>query len=148
MMENPEAGLVKNGIHIFPVRVYFEDTDSGGVVYYANYLKYAERARTELLRCMGYPHAAMMSDCGLAFVVRRCEVDYFEPAYLDDVLAVHSGNVEIKSASLLIEQTIIRETNEIAKILVRLACVGETGVPNRLPNELRDALLPLLAIKI
>ena len=61
-MKNPEAGLVKNGIHIFPVRVYFEDTDSGGIVYYANYLKYAERARTEFLRFMGYSHATMMSE--------------------------------------------------------------------------------------
>ena len=147
MMNNPEAGLVKNGIHIFPIRVYFEDTDSGGIVYYANYLKYAERARTEFLRFMGYSHATMMSDYRLALVVRRCEVDYFKPAYLDDVLKVHSGNVEIKSASLLIEQIITREPDEIAKILVSLACIGETGKPKRLPNELCDALLPLLAFK-
>ena len=146
-MKNPEAGLVKNGIHIFPVRVYFEDTDSGGIVYYANYLKYAERARTEFLRFMGYSHATMMSDHSLALVVRRCEVDYFKPAYLDDVLKVHSGNVEIKSASLLIEQTITREPDEIANILVSLACIGENGKPKRLPNELCDALLPLLAFK-
>jgi len=146
-MAIPEVGLVENGVHIFPVRVYFEDTDSGGIVYYANYLKYAERARTELLRCVGYPHANMMSDDGLVFAVRSCEVDYFKPAYLDDALAVYSGNVEIKSASLWIEQIIKREANEIAKILVRLACVGEAGKPIRLPNNLRDALSPLLAFK-
>ena len=147
MMNNPEVGLVKNGIHIFPVRVYFEDTDSGGIVYYANYLKYAERARTEFLRFMGYSHATMMSDYSLALVVRRCEVDYFKSAYLDDVLAVHSGNVEMKSASLLIEQIITRKTDEIAKIHVKLACIGEAGKPERLPNKLTDALLPLLAFK-
>jgi acyl-CoA thioester hydrolase len=147
MMKNPETGLVKNGAHIFPVRVYFEDTDSGGIVYYANYLKYAERARTEFLRFMGYSHATMMSDYSLALVVRRCEVDYFKSAYLDDVLTVRSGNVEIKSASLLIEQTITRELDEIANILVRLACIGETGKPMRLPNEFCDALLPLLAFR-
>ena len=147
MMENPEVGSVINCTHIFPLRVYFEDTDSGGIVYYANYLKYAERARTELLRCMGYPHTNMMADCSLALVVRRCEVDYFKPAYMDDVLKVHSGNVEIKAASLLIEQTITRKPDEIANILVSLACIGENGKPKRLPNELCDALLPLLAFK-
>ena len=90
----------------------------------------------------------MMSDYRLALVVRRCEVDYFKPAYLDDVLAVHSGNVKSKSASLLIEQRVTRGTDEIANILVRLACIGETGKPMRLPKELCDALLPLLAIKM
>ena len=147
MMENPEVGSVINCTHIFPLRVYFEDTDSGGIVYYANYLKYAERARTELLRCMGYPHTNMMADCSLALVVRRCEVDYIKPAYLDDALVVHSGNVKVNSASLFIEQKITRGTDEIAKILVRLACIGETGKPKPLPNKLSDALLPLLAFK-
>ena len=61
-MTIPETGLVKNGVHVFPVRVYFEDTDSGGIVYYANYLRFAERARTEMLRCIGYSHSDMMTN--------------------------------------------------------------------------------------
>jgi acyl-CoA thioester hydrolase len=143
----PEAGVIENGTHVYPVRVYFEDTDSGGIVYYANYLRYAERARTEMLRCLGYSHAKMMSEDGLVFAVRRCEVDYMKPAHLDDALEIYSGNVEIEAASLWIEQIIIREGEEIVRLHVRLACIDNTGKPKRLPGELRDVLLPLLPIK-
>jgi len=143
----PEAGVIENGTHVYPVRVYFEDTDSGGIVYYANYLRYAERARTEMLRCLGYSHAKMMSEDGLVFAVRRCEVDYMKPAHLDDALEIYSGNVEIEAASLWIEQIVKRGGDEIARLHVRLACVGDAGKPKRLPSKLRDVVLPLLAIK-
>ena len=145
-MAVPDAGMLENSVHVFPVRVYFEDTDSGGIVYYANYLRYAERARTEMLRCIGYPHAKMMSEDGLVFAVRRCEVDYMKPAHLDDALEIYSGSVEIEAASLWIEQTIRREGDVIARLQVRLACVGDAEKPKRLPSELRDVLLPLLAV--
>jgi acyl-CoA thioester hydrolase len=146
-MAIPDVGVIENGTHVYPVRVYFEDTDSGGIVYYANYLRYAERARTEMLRCIGYLHAKMMSADGLMFAVRRCEVDYMKPAYLDDALEIYSGNVEVEAASLWIEQIVRRGGDEIARLHVRLACVGDTGKPKRLPSELRDVFLPLLAIK-
>ena len=146
-MANPDAGVIKNGTHVYPVRVYFEDTDSGGIVYYANYLRYAERARTEMLRCIGYAHAKMMLEDGLVFAVRRCEVDYMKPAYLDDALEIYSGNVEIEAASLWVEQTIRRGGDVIARLHVRLACIDNTGKPKRLPRELRDVFLPLLAIR-
>jgi acyl-CoA thioester hydrolase len=98
-MTLPEVGSVKNGVHVFPLRVYLEDTDSGGIVYYANYLKFAEPVRTELLRCMGYPHANMMSDDGLVFAVRRCEVDYFEPVfwmmYLQCIVAMSRSDPKV-----------------------------------------------------
>ncbi|MGB0576606.1 MAG: tol-pal system-associated acyl-CoA thioesterase [Alphaproteobacteria bacterium] len=145
-MAIPDAGVIENGAHVYPVRVYFEDTDSGGIVYYANYLRYAERARTEMLRCVGYPHAKMMSEKNLVFAVRRCEVDYIKPAHLDDALEIYSGNVEIKAASLWIDQTIRRKGEDIAQLRVRLACVGDAGKPKRLPSELRDVFLPLLAV--
>jgi len=143
----PEAGLNKNGTHILPIRVYFEDTDTAGVVYYANYLRYAERARTEMLRSVGYRHTDLMSSNKLVFAVRRCEVDYLTPARLDDQLVIISGQVVIEAAGLWIEQRIQRGVEEIAKLLVRLVCVGETGKPVRLPKRLCDALLPLLAVK-
>ena len=146
-MPMPDAGEIVNGIHVYPVRVYFADTDSGGIVYYANYLRYAERARTEMLRCIGYPHAKMMSEDGLVFAVRYCEVDYMKPAHLDDALKICSGNVEIEAASLWIDQTVKRGAEEIVRLRVRLACIGDTGKPKRLPSDLRDVLLPLLADK-
>ena len=74
-------GIIENGVHTLPVRVYFEDTDTGGVVYYANYLKYAERARTEMLRCIGFPHSILIKKYGINFVVRHCEADYFASSY-------------------------------------------------------------------
>jgi len=146
-MAIPDAGVIENGSHVYPVRVYFEDTDSGGIVYYANYLRYAERARTEMLRCIGYPHAKMMSEDGLVFAVRRCEVDYMKPAYLDDALEICSGNVEVEAASLWVEQTVKCGGDEIARLHVRLACIDDAGKPKRLPSELRDVFLPLLAIR-
>ena len=146
-MAIPDAGVIEEGTHVYPVRVYYEDTDSGGIAYYANYLRYAERARTEMLRCIGYSHAKMMSEDGLVFAVRRCEVDYMKPAYLDDALEIRSGNVEIEAASLWVEQTIRRGGDVIARLHVRLACIGDAGKPKRLPRELRDVFLPLLAIR-
>jgi acyl-CoA thioester hydrolase len=146
-MAIPDAGVIEEGTHVYPVRVYYEDTDSGGIVYYANYLRYAERARTEMLRCIGYSHAKMMSEDGLVFAVRRCEVDYMKPAYLDDALEIRSGNVEIEAASLWVEQTIRRGGDVIARLHIRLACIGDAGKPKRLPHELRDVFLPLLAIR-
>ncbi len=71
-----ETGVFRDGMHVFPVRVYFEDTDAAGVVYYANYLRFAERARTEMMRAIGVPHSGVMNDLGLVFVVHRCNAVY------------------------------------------------------------------------
>ncbi len=102
--------------HVFPLRVYYEDTDSGGVVYYANYLKFAERARTELLRRYGIDHGALMERDGIVFAVRSCDIEYLKPARLDDMLEVHSGNLRLGGASLRMDQTVMRGGD----ILVRL----------------------------
>tara|TARA_Y100000588_G_scaffold75251_1_gene78407 strand:- start:215 stop:667 length:453 start_codon:yes stop_codon:yes gene_type:complete len=145
----PETDLIKDGSHIWPIRVYLEDSDTEGVVYYANYLRYAERARTEMLRSVGCPHTNIKCLNKLVFAVRRCEVDYLTPARLDDELVVISGQVVTEAASLWIEQRIQRGVEEIAKLLVRLVCIGKTGKPVRLPKKiLCDALLPLLAVKM
>jgi acyl-CoA thioester hydrolase len=133
-------GRVDDGRHVLPLRVYYEDTDSGGMVYYANYLKFAERARTEMLRLAGFDHGAISDRFGLAFVVRDCTVSYRCPARLDDLLEVRSRFLEVGGASLTAEQVICRETTELARLDVRLACMTGGGRPSRIPQMLREAL--------
>ncbi len=134
-------GCVEDGRHVLPLRVYYEDTDSGGMVYYANYLKFAERARTEMLRLAGFDHDAISDRFGLAFVVRDCTVSYKSPARLDDLLEVRSCFLEVGGASLTAEQLICRETTELARLDVRLACMTGGGRPSRIPELLREALI-------
>lgn len=141
-LAQPGQGRIVDGRHIFPVRVYYEDTDVGGVVYYANYLKFAERARTEMLRMIGFSHADMIAREGLSFAVRRCEADYMKPATFDDALEVHTGNIDMEAASLWMDQGIRRDGDELARLRVRLACLTDGGRPARLPNGLKKALQP------
>ena len=142
MSAQPESlmGRVDGGRHVLPLRVYYEDTDSAGMVYYANYLKFAERARTEMLRLAGFDHGAIAARYGLAFVVRDCAVSYKSPARLDDLLEVRSRFRDVGGASLTAEQVICRETKELACLDVRLACMSDGGRPSRIPETLRDAL--------
>jgi len=134
------AGSVQDGRHVLPLRVYYEDTDAAGMVYYANYLKYAERARTEMLRLAGFDHGTIADRFGLAFVVRDCALSYKRPAHLDDLLEVRSRFVEVGGAALTAEQLICRETMELARLDVRLACTTGGGRPSRIPPVLREAL--------
>src|SRR5579871_1332352 len=90
--------------HVWPVRVYFEDTDAGGVVYYANYLKFAERARTEILRGGGFDHVRLSAEHGVQIVVRSCNVEFIAPARLDEALEVRSRIVTMGGASFTIRQ--------------------------------------------
>ena len=85
----PEQGLIEGRVHRLPLRVYYEDTDAGGIVYHAGYLRFAERARTEMLRCLGCDHATLRA-LGLIFAVRRCMADFLAPARLDDRLVVET----------------------------------------------------------
>ena len=132
--------LRPDGTHVFPVRVYYEDTDAGGVVYHANYLRFAERARSEMLRALGIPHMQMLRDDGLAWTVSRCEVDFVRPARLDDALEVHSRLLEIGGASLWAEQIVRRDKNDCARLKLRLACIDGAGRPARLPASVRGVL--------
>ena len=134
------------GPHRYAVRVYYEDTDAGGIVYNANYLRFIERARTEALRERGIPHAQLVAQFGRMFVVRRVEMDYLRPAKLDDLLSVVTEAEEIGGASLLLRQT-IRAADEtmLAVARVRLACVGLTEErPKRIPPPWRAALQSLV----
>lgn len=126
-------------VHRFPVRVYYEDTDSGGIVYYANYLKFAERARTELMRAAGCTNSDMVKEMGRSFAVRRCEVDYLRPARLDDLLVVETRILDLGGATVDAEQVVTRDGTELVRIRVRLACITEAGRPARLPAAVRTA---------
>ena len=122
-----------------PVRVYYEDTDSGGVVYYANYLKFMERARTEWLRSLGFEQDELRSREGLLFAVRRAEIDYVRPALFNDLLRVTIDRCASGGASLIFEQAIRREADEAlcCRGRIRVACLSDKALrPSRIPNNL------------
>jgi acyl-CoA thioester hydrolase len=136
------SGIIADGVHRYGLRVYYEDTDALGMVYYANYLKYAERARTEMIRLLGF--ATINRDNDTAFAVRRCEVDYLSPARLDDELEVVSGLIAIGGASFDLEQTVLRDGERLVRLEVRLAVLSSSGRPTRLADDFRSALQPFL----
>ncbi len=129
-------------VHVFPVRVYYEDTDAAGIVYYANYLKFAERARSEFLRERGIGNRALQQSDGVAFAVRRLSVEYLAPAYLDDLLEVRSRITGVHGAAIEAEQDVVRDEKDIARLTLTLACVARSGRPVRLPEAVRAAFEP------
>jgi acyl-CoA thioester hydrolase len=127
--------------HVHRLRVYYEDTDAGGVVYHARYLAFAERARTEALRDAGVPHAEMLREHGVIFMVRRLEMEYLRPARLDDMLTIRTETIELGGATVTLRQAFFTEATHIATARVVLACVrAATGVPARIPPRWRAAL--------
>ncbi|MGR9099511.1 MAG: tol-pal system-associated acyl-CoA thioesterase [Gammaproteobacteria bacterium] len=126
---------------VWPVRVYYEDTDVGGVVYYANYLKFFERARTEMLRNMGYEQDELIATQGVIFAVRSAQIEYLSPAKFNDLLDVSAVIEEVRPASLTFRQGIVRAGVELCKGKVRIACLdSETLRPKIIPDELLDKL--------
>lgn len=125
--------------HVFPIRVYYEDTDAAGIVYYANYLKFAERARTEMLRQRGFDHRELDAKDGVAFAVRSCNADYLLPARLDDALEVRTRVTHIGGASLEADQDIARDDAILTRLKVRLACINRAGRPARIPAAILAA---------
>lgn len=125
---------MQNDLH---VRVYYEDTDAGGVVYHSNYLNFAERARTELLRERGFSQAEMLED-DLAFVVRNIDISYRFPAYLDDLLVIKTNITELKRASLVFNQSIFHEDGRLLATLdVKIACIKlAQKKPCAIPTEI------------
>ncbi len=125
--------------HRLPVRVYYEDTDMGGIVYYANYLKYIERARSELVEEMGLDQNKMKAE-GFVFVVRRVEADYLAPAKLDDRLTVVTTHYPKGQSRWMFEQEVQRGGAVIFRAIVTAVCMTTQGRPARLPAELRAKL--------
>ena len=131
-------------VHRFSLRVYFEDTDAGGVAYHANYLRWAERARTESLRDIGLPHALMMERHGSLLVVRRIEVAYLRPARLDDAVVVETRVLKAGAASVDVGQDVVAaDGGMLARLKVGLVCVSQDTLrPVALPEPWRSALRP------
>ncbi|MDH5211909.1 MAG: tol-pal system-associated acyl-CoA thioesterase [Betaproteobacteria bacterium] len=123
------------------MRVYYEDTDFGGVVYYANYLRYFERARTEWLRSLDVDHQRLARDDGLQFVVRRAEIDFLRGAKLDDELNITVECTEKKRTYLMLRQRALRGAEPMAEALVQVACVRrEDFKPAPIPAALAERL--------
>ena len=123
--------------HKFPVHVYYEDTDLAGIVYYANYLKFIERARTEWVRGMGIDQTALKRDDGIVFAVRRLEADYLNSAVFDDDLIVETSTVQVTGARIVLQQDVTREGEVVFTSQVTLVALSDTGQPVRLPANLR-----------
>lgn len=123
--------------HTFPIRVYYEDTDMAGIVYYANYLKYIERARSDWVRELGIDQRAMREEEGLIFAVRRVEADYLSSAHFDDELVVLTATRAVTGARLVLSQEVKRGEELLFQAEVTVVCVNETGHPARLPANIR-----------
>ena len=132
--------------HSFPVRVYYEDTDAAGIVYYANYLKFDERARTEALRLSGIDQSELMREQKVGFVVRRCTVDFLKPAHLDDLLTIETGLNDISKVSMELHQTVRRGAVTLVTMEVKLAVVGDGMKLAKLPDFVRKAMLKILGL--
>ena len=126
--------------HEISVRVYYEDTDLAGIVYYANYLKFIERARTEWVRDLGVDQARLKAETGIVFAVRRVEADYLIAAKFDDVLTVRTGLIKLGGASLIVQQDVLREDDILFTAKVTIVAIGPAGNAVRLPDMLRDPL--------
>jgi acyl-CoA thioester hydrolase len=123
--------------HSLPIRVYYEDTDLAGIVYYANYLKFIERARTEWVRSLGVDQTALKRDEGVVFAVRRVEADYLHPAKFDDELVVETATVQVTGARIVLQQDVRRREELLFSAQVTLVALNEAGQPVRLPPVLR-----------
>ena len=123
-------------IHRWPVRVYYEDVDLAGIVYYANYLKLIERARSEMVREAGIDQAAMRAD-GLVFAVRRVEADYLRPARYDDRLEVETRMGTVSRARFTMLQTVRRDGERLLEAVVEVVCMDLEGRPRRIPEAVR-----------
>ena len=147
------AGRIEGQVHKLPIRVYYEDTDFSGIVYHANYLRYAERGRSDFLRLAGVHHAALFEgDDPIAFAVHRMEIDFLKPARIDDELEVRTRYVRASGARIEADQEIVRlpgeaggEEEPLWRARVMAAVLDGAGRPRRLPSQVREALAPLVS---
>ncbi len=143
-IEKQESGKQS---HVFPLQVYWEDTDGGGIVYYANYLKFTERARTDMLRGLNINQQQILTDSGHIFVVRDCQIEYLIPARMDDSLSVRTELTAVKGATLTMRQQVYRESELLIDSNVRVAVLDkETGRPKRMSAEVREKLDAMLQV--
>lgn len=144
-LPRPTSGVMDGNVHWFPLRIYYEETDAGRMVYHAAYLKFAERARTEMMRLNGLDHMTLMEKDGLVFTVHSADIRYLRQAKLDDELVVRTYVRGVGGASMDMGQCVYRNDNgtlaePIAEVDLRLAIVNEQGKPQRIPRRLKDVL--------
>lgn len=124
----------------FGLRVYYEDTDLAGIVYYANYLKFIERGRSEWVRSIGVDQDRLKRDGGMVFVVRRVDADFLTPARYDDILTVETDVVKLGASTVSLDQRVMRGGDVCFRARVMLALINDAGRPVRIPAELRQKL--------
>lgn len=127
--------------HRIPIRVYYEDTDLAGIVYYANYLKFIERGRTDWLRDLRIDQNALKDGEGIVFAVRRVEADYLSPARFDDLLTVETDLQQLTAARIVVDQRVLRGDQVLFTARVTIACLTPAGRPARIPDIVRKAIL-------
>ena len=141
----PEIGRFEGREHLYPVRVFYEDTDFSGVVYYANYLRFLERARSSFFRLAGIGHAELLErDPPLAFVIRKINLDYKRSARIDDALVVRTAYDTFAGARLLVSQSVWRGEECLLTADSEAACIDLLGRPRRAPREMAEKLRPYL----
>ena len=126
--------------HRFPTQIYWEDTDAVGIVYYANYLEFLERSRSDLVREASIDQAALLDNEGVMFPVRRCEINYLQPSHSDNQIEVRTRVQKIGGASMETGLDIHRGDEHTVRAKARLACVGRSGRPQRLAAHIHAAL--------
>jgi len=127
------------------IKVYYEDTDAGGVIYYANYLKFLERARSEAIADIGLSNQKIKKDFGLLIIVKSCNIDFKKSAYLEDILKIKSSIISFSKTSLSMKQIISKGDYIIVNAKVHLVFINKKGKPNRIPEEIIIKLKPYLS---
>src|SRR5882672_574739 len=137
----PAQGRFDDATFVFPIRVYYEDTDFSGVVYHASYLRFMERGRSEFLRAAGVPHQAMLGgDAPLVWAVRRMTVDFARPARVDEALHVRTKGRELAGARMQLEQSVVKGSDILVTADVEVCVITLDGKPRRVPDEIRKKL--------
>jgi len=121
-------------------KVYYEDTDAGGVVYYANYLKFIERARTDAIASVNFTNSNLKENYGIHIIVKSCNLNFIKPSRLEDKLDIFSEIVEVKNVSIKMKQDIFVKDNLILTADVHLATINKEGKPTKMPEELKEQL--------
>ena len=142
------AGRLVGGAHVLPIRIYFEDTDFSGVVYHANYLRFMERGRSDMLLLLGVNHDALVDGFlgePLAFAVRHIDVEFFKPARIDDLVEVETRLAETAGARLVLGQIVRCGSNVLVEARVTVVMINAEGRARRLPQIVRDKLAELIS---
>ena len=124
----------------FNIKVYYEDTDAGGVVYYANYLKFLERARSEAIHSLGFSNKGLLKNHGILLIVKSCNIQYKQPVQLEDLLEISSEATSFTKTSILMKQLILKNKDIISEAEVHLVAVDNKGKPTKIPDQLKRKL--------